>query len=202
MTECFGSLDAPLRRRLAQQFRDLRELTATTTVMVTHDLDEACLMADRLAVLHRGEVQQIGTPDELYQRPATVAVAELLGMHNILPVKSCQACDGYWRCDVGGFELLSPRDPGSTAPPAWLGFYGWETRLATVEPGGQDNKDVNVVRLRTLHCLRHGPTAVLRLVADRRPQTSIEVHWPVQSRDSIPTRDDLVAISNSSRENI
>jgi ABC-type Fe3+/spermidine/putrescine transport system ATPase subunit len=128
LDECFGSLDAPRRRRLARQFRDLREATRTTTVMVTHDLDEACLMADRLAVLHRGTLEQTGTPDELKQRPATVQVAELMGMHNIWPVQACQRSDASWRCDMGGFELLVMRRTESAVPPQTLGFFAWDVQ--------------------------------------------------------------------------
>lgn len=57
--------------------RDLREATRTTTIMVTYDLNEACLMADHLAVLHRSALQQTGTLDDLRTHPATVAVADL-----------------------------------------------------------------------------------------------------------------------------
>jgi ABC-type Fe3+/spermidine/putrescine transport system ATPase subunit len=194
LDECFGSLDAPLRRRLARQFRDLRELTRTTTVMVTHDLGEACLMADRLAVLHRGTLQQEGPPAALFQHPATVPVAELLGMHNILPVRCGRADGGFWRCDVGGLDLLTPRTPESTAPPAWIGFYGWDAKPAGIVGGGQRARGGNVVRLRVLDCLRQAPADVWRLCAIERPQTVIEIHWPADQRDALVPSDGSVEI--------
>lgn len=200
LDECFASLDPHLRRRLARQFRDLCSLTRTTAVAVTHDLTEACTMADRLAVLHHGSLRQVGTPDELYQRPATIEVARLLGMHNILPVHRCRADDGCWRCDVGGFELLVPRRWASPAPPQWIGFYGWDAAAAEAEAGPRHalnwntGEGSNVLRLRVLERRRHGPSAVLRLCPESRPQSAIEVHCPIDRFDGLPSPAALVAL--------
>ncbi len=175
LDECFGSLDGPLRRRLARQFRDLREATRTTTVMVTHDIDEACLMADRLAVLDRGTLQQIGTAEDLKARPATVQVAELMGMHNILPVQSCRRCGGYWHCDVGGFELSASCRPEETGSPQFLGFFAWDVHpQKTLAPG---SGHVNSLIGRVLDCLRQGPVATLRFSTDGPPNVSLEACW-------------------------
>jgi ABC-type Fe3+/spermidine/putrescine transport system ATPase subunit len=211
LDECFGSLDAPRRRRLARQFRDLREATRTTTVMVTHDLDEACLMADRLAVLHRGTLEQTGTPDELKQRPATVQVAELMGMHNIWPVQACQRSDASWRCDMGGFELLVMRRTESAVPPQTLGFFAWDVqpkmglapkmRLAP-EHGClvpvpfsaiPSAANVNLLRGRVADCVRQGPVVVLRLAMENAPQLFLEAYWH-DNRQPQPARGDWIEV--------
>lgn len=191
LDECFRALDAPLRRRLARQFRDLRETTRTTTVMVTHNLDEACLMADRLGVLHRGRLQQLGTPDELRRRPATVHVAELMGMHNIWPVQACQRSAGAWRCDMGGFELCVLRRSATAAPPQTVGFFAWDVQrqVGVGPPPGcpipgsfpalpdAANVHLNLLRGRVADCVRHGPIVMLRLAMEKAPRVLLEAWW-------------------------
>ena len=82
LDEPFGALDAITRAELQESFAALREggarKTVFTGVLVTHDLHEAFRLADRIAVLRRGDLEQIGTPDELLERPATPYVATLL----------------------------------------------------------------------------------------------------------------------------
>ena len=81
--EPFAALDTPRRRRLQQSLRALQREIAAVTVIVTHDPDEAALLADEVLVIERGRVLQAGPVDTVFQRPATLRVAELLGLHNI-----------------------------------------------------------------------------------------------------------------------
>ncbi len=175
LDECFGALDAPRRRRLARQFRDLRQMTGTTTVMVSHDAEDAFLMADRLAVLHQGSLQQIGEPGELLRQPATVEVAELLGMQNILPLRSCQPGDGHWRCDLGNFELLVPLTPNRFAAPSHVGFFSWDVSPAAAGNFGEQQS--NRLRLRVVDSERRGHEVRLRLRTDQPPSLVIEASW-------------------------
>jgi sulfate transport system ATP-binding protein len=71
LDEPFGALDARVRRQLRQWLRQLHEEVKVTTLLVTHDGEEACEVADRVAVMHEGRIAQIGTPDELALEPAT-----------------------------------------------------------------------------------------------------------------------------------
>lgn len=193
LDECFGSLDAPLRRRLARQFRDLREITGTTTVMVTHDTEEACLMADRLAVMHRGTVQQIGTPAELRAQPATIQVAEFLGMHNILPVRQCERRNSCWRCDVGGIELSVPVRDEASPPPNWLGFFAWDVLPFKTELSGANRVGGNRLRLTVVDCVPHGSVALLRLSTEQRGRAILEAQWH-DRRDPLPARNEVVEV--------
>jgi osmoprotectant transport system ATP-binding protein len=79
MDEPFGALDPPTREVLGRECRRLHDDLGLTTVMVTHDMTEALVLADRIAVLHRGELLQAGTPRELIDLPAHDRVAELVG---------------------------------------------------------------------------------------------------------------------------
>ncbi|WP_027797680.1 ABC transporter ATP-binding protein/permease [Paraburkholderia acidipaludis] len=81
--EPFAALDTPRRRRLQQSLRELQREIDAVTVIVTHDPDEAALLADEVLVIEQGRVLQAGPIDEVFARPATLRVAELLGLHNV-----------------------------------------------------------------------------------------------------------------------
>jgi ABC-type sulfate/molybdate transport systems ATPase subunit len=143
--------------------------------MVTHDAEDAFLMADRLAVLHGGTLQQIGPPGELHRRPATVQVAELLGMQNILRVYSCQPCGGHWRCDLGGFELLVPAGTDCASAPGYVGFFSWDVLPAASEDSPEQG--INWLRLRVVDGGRRGHEVRLRLAAGNSLPLLIEASW-------------------------
>ena len=77
LDEPFGALDAKVRRELRRWLRDIHDRTGHTTVFVTHDQEEALELADRIVVLNRGAVEQVGTPDEIYDRPKTAVRCRL-----------------------------------------------------------------------------------------------------------------------------
>jgi sulfate transport system ATP-binding protein len=79
LDEPFGALDAKVRRELRRWLRDLHERTGLTTIFVTHDQEEALELADRVAVLKDGKLEQIGTPEEVYHDPASSFVFDFLG---------------------------------------------------------------------------------------------------------------------------
>lgn len=79
LDEPFGALDAQVRTELRQWLRELHEKISVTTVLVTHDQDEAMDVADRLAIINDGRLEQVGTPTEIYDRPATPFVMRFLG---------------------------------------------------------------------------------------------------------------------------
>ncbi len=84
LDEPLGSLDKKLREEMQVELRELQQQVGMTTVFVTHDQEEALTMSDRIAVMDRGEVQQIGAPREVYERPANTFVADFLGVSNLL----------------------------------------------------------------------------------------------------------------------
>jgi len=86
MDEPFSSLDAPLRREFRTEFRELREREGFPCIFVTHDREEAAIMADRIAVMRDGRIIETGTPQELFFAPRTAFVAEFLGLGTVLPV--------------------------------------------------------------------------------------------------------------------
>ena len=84
LDEPLSNLDAALRQEVAREIRILQRDGNLTAIMVTHDQDEAMAMADRLVVMKNGGVQQIGTQEDLYERPATPFVAHFIGRSNML----------------------------------------------------------------------------------------------------------------------
>jgi putative spermidine/putrescine transport system ATP-binding protein len=87
LDEPMSSLDARLRASVRLEIRRLQRQLGITTILVTHDQDEALTMSDRIAVMQGGALEQVATPDELYRRPATRFVAEFIGRMNLLPAR-------------------------------------------------------------------------------------------------------------------
>ncbi len=87
LDEPFGALDAKVRKDLRRWLRDIHERTGHTTVFVTHDQDEALELADRVAILSKGVLEQVGTPDDIYENPASPFVLSFLGDTVALPVE-------------------------------------------------------------------------------------------------------------------
>ncbi len=83
LDEPLSALDAKLRESLRTQIRDIQQASGTTAVFVTHDQDEALSMADQVAVMNEGQVIQVGTPEQIYENPATVFVATFIGKANL-----------------------------------------------------------------------------------------------------------------------
>jgi iron(III) transport system ATP-binding protein len=103
LDEPLSALDAKERERLRGEIRQLQQRLKVTTIMVTHDQEEALSMADRVVVMNQGVIDQIGTPLEVYERPTTPFVADFLGKVNVLRATAL----GGGRYRVGSVELTT-----------------------------------------------------------------------------------------------
>jgi ABC-type Fe3+/spermidine/putrescine transport system ATPase subunit len=83
--EPLSNLDAQLRTQMRVEIRQLQQALGLTTIYVTHDQEEALAISDRIAIVRSGKIEQVGSPEEIYQRPQTAFVAEFLGGTNLLP---------------------------------------------------------------------------------------------------------------------
>jgi iron(III) transport system ATP-binding protein len=101
LDEPLSALDAKVRERLRGELRGLQRKLGVTTIMVTHDQEEALSLADRVVVMNHGVVEQVGTPLEVYERAATPFVADFLGRINVLEAMSL----GGGRYRIGEAEL-------------------------------------------------------------------------------------------------
>ncbi|MBB5870264.1 spermidine/putrescine transport system ATP-binding protein [Allocatelliglobosispora scoriae] len=122
LDEPLGALDLKLRRQMQIELKRIQTEVGITFVHVTHDQEEAMTMADTVAVMNAGKIEQLGSPTEIYEFPATVFVANFLGQSNLLT----SACSGTSGDDVlveaYGSRFAVPRDRSRvTAGPAFLG---------------------------------------------------------------------------------
>jgi iron(III) transport system ATP-binding protein len=104
LDEPLSNLDAHLREEMRFEIRRVHEALGITTVYVTHDQAEAMVTSDRIAVMNAGRVEQVGTPAEVYERPATAFVAGFIGRTNLL--RGRVAGDGRVACE-GGLDLVT-----------------------------------------------------------------------------------------------
>jgi ABC-type sugar transport system ATPase subunit len=137
MDEPFSALDAPLRRRLQTEFRDLQRRLGLTVVQVTHEPEEAFLMADRMAIVMDGRIEQTGRPAELYNRPANLKVARFLMLKNLFPARvGARTSEGYQQLTLDGTHLtLEIVDPRSWAPGAEVVVGIRPEEVILVRPG-------------------------------------------------------------------
>ena len=117
LDEPLGALDLKLRKEMQLELKDLQQRTGTTFVYVTHDQEEAMTMSDRIAVMNGGVVEQLATPRELYQRPASAFVAGFIGTSNLIELRVDRRDDGLLAMDVGeGQRILAVQpDAGRAA---------------------------------------------------------------------------------------
>ena len=112
LDEPLGALDLKLRRQMQLELKMIQSELGVTFVHVTHDQEEAMTMADTIAVMNRGQVEQLGPPSELYERPSTDFVASFLGVSNLLPGVASGA--DTIRLDGGTEVRVLPRRPAGT----------------------------------------------------------------------------------------
>ena len=154
LDEPFGALDAKVRHELRAELRRIHDATGITTLLVTHDQEEAMVLADRVAVMNAGRIEQVGTPEALDSAPASPFVFAFLGEVNRLP---CEASAGEVR--FAGFQardisaaprtgpgiglfrpsdtLLSPHPDGLPVRIAAIAAHGSLRRFECDAPGGE-----------------------------------------------------------------
>jgi spermidine/putrescine transport system ATP-binding protein len=121
LDEPLGALDLKLRKELALELKHLQLRTGTTFVYVTHDQEEALTMSDRIAVMNLGVVEQIASPRELYEHPATPFVAGFIGVSNLISM----------RCDrvEGSNAVMELGDGERIMAPAQVGLRSFEITI-------------------------------------------------------------------------
>jgi sulfate transport system ATP-binding protein len=153
LDEPFGALDARVRKELRTWVRKLHKEINVTSVFVTHDQEEALELADRVAIMNVGLIEQVASPTEAYDRPATSFVSEFLGFANKI---DCQVRNGVAR--VGGFDV----------PVVELAGYNGEAvafvrphQIGLARPNGHD-----IARATVDSIIALGPTARVDLTFD------------------------------------
>jgi len=140
LDEPFSALDESFRVPLRRSFRQLQRELGQSCVLVTHDRDEAYELADRVAVMFDGRIEQCSSPQELWHSPATRRVAEFLGAFNQLPANGAPAPwqreDGYWLSPVQSLQTCNGETP----------FDAWRMQARVVSAYlGRSNATIDLV---------------------------------------------------------
>lgn len=110
LDEPFSNLDADMRAQMRQEVQKILKEAETTTILVTHDQDEAFVLANRVALLNRGRLEQTGTPEEIYHHPASLFVASFVGEADLL---EGAIAEGAVTTEVGRFAYEGPLPSGA-----------------------------------------------------------------------------------------
>jgi sulfate transport system ATP-binding protein len=173
LDEPFGALDAKVRKELRRWLRRLHEEVHVTSVFVTHDQEEALEVSDRVVIMNEGRIEQSGTPEEVYDRPATPFVYGFLGDVNLFHGRIHQG-----RVDIGVSELDAPEwaDARDQAGVAYVRTYEVE-----LDPSPSSSSSLQAV---VRHIRAFGPVVRLELDLAEGGRT-IEAHVPRARFDSM-----------------
>ena len=169
LDEPLGALDLKLRHVMQFELKRIQREVGITFVYVTHDQEEALTMSDRIAVMNAGKVEQIGTPTEIYDRPASVFVAGFIGQANLWHGRQTgRANRDYVEVDVLGSTLRAR--PGETTietgGKATVMVRPERVRVSMQRPQGADAGEVCAVRATVTDLTFQGPVLRLSLTAD------------------------------------
>ena len=145
LDEPLGALDLKLREQMQVELKAIQRRVGITFIYVTHDQGEALSMSDRLAVFNHGRIEQIGTPHDIYEHPASGFVAGFVGVSNLLDGEIARAITGLQQAFSIRPEKIRIAGPGETAPDggcaaegriASVLYLGANTRYAVALDGG------------------------------------------------------------------
>jgi spermidine/putrescine ABC transporter ATP-binding subunit len=178
LDEPLGSLDKKLREQMQVELRQLQQEIGITTVFVTHDQEEALTLSDRVAIMNGGKIEQMDTPRELYERPATDFVANFLGVSNAFDGRVTGRDGAEALVAIGPFQVRVPWEDGiESGAPIRLAIRPEKIRL-----GRRGEKDGLPARVR--HVVYLGGTTHYYL--DGPEGQSIVVHVQNVSSDTAP----------------
>ncbi len=143
LDEPLGALDAKLRRSLQIELKSIQEAVGITFVYVTHDQEEALTMSDRMAVMADGLVQQLGTPRDVYEEPATTFVADFLGVSNLMSAHA----EGGGRVRLGEAALSAGRGDVEARGEVRLTIRPERVRVEAAETDGENRLPGTVSRV-------------------------------------------------------
>ena len=137
LDEPLSALDAKLRTQMRIELKQLQKKLGISFIFVTHDQEEALTMSDRVAVINAGRVEQIGTVNEIYYKPATRFVATFIGESNIVDAEVVGTEPGFLHCRLeGGLELRVRSETTPPHPKILLSLRPEKIRLHRENPGG------------------------------------------------------------------
>ncbi len=145
LDEPLGALDLKLRRQMQIELKRIQTEVGLTFVHVTHDQEEAMTMADTIAVMNNGRVEQLGPPTELYENPRTAFVANFLGQSNLLPATIEDNSGDTLIVRVADRRLAVPRSRVAGEPTTSALLVGVRPEKILIHPAGEPGEDGNTL---------------------------------------------------------
>jgi len=143
LDEPLGALDLKLRRQMQIELKRIQTEVGITFVHVTHDQEEAMTMADTIAVMHDGVIEQMGPPNELYDQPATTFVSNFLGQSNLVRADVVDSGDNEIIVDANGAKLVAPTSRARrTTGTVWVGVRPEKVFLARAGAERRDGRNI------------------------------------------------------------
>jgi len=143
LDEPLGALDLKLRRQMQQELKSIQSDVGLTFLHVTHDQEEAMTMADTVAVMNKGRIEQMGAPEELYELPKTVFVANFLGQSNLFAAEVIDSESGFIGVSVNGAKLIVPTSRAArTVGEITIGVRPEKLKLHRNQPEASSNVNV------------------------------------------------------------
>jgi spermidine/putrescine transport system ATP-binding protein len=158
LDEPLGALDLKLRREMQVELKRIQRDVGITFLYVTHDQEEAMSMSDRIAVMHEGRIVQIGTPTDVYERPASAFIAGFLGMSNVIQGTVAERSGGRCRLitEAGESIVFPCSEDLARGETAVVTFRPEKLRMARSEPASY--ADINCLNGRITDLSYGGPT--------------------------------------------
>ena len=165
LDEPLGALDKNLRQQMQVELRQIQREVNITTILVTHDQEEALTLSDRIAILRQGEVVQTGKPDEVYERPRTAFAAEFLGATNFLTGRVAGRRGDAWIVVLGdGQQILTLDSLPAEGAPVTLTVRPEKFSLHAHAPAAPSNDEaVNSIAGRILQPIYMGASITYRV---------------------------------------
>ncbi len=177
LDEPLAALDKKLREEMRAELREIQRAVRITTIFVTHDQEEALGLSDRVAVMDRGRIEQLGSPRAIYERPAARFVADFIGASNLLPVRVVAVRAGEAEVELEGTGRFLVQQPGrgALAPGARAELLIRPERIRLLPPA-DDGPNTFPARIVSLTYLGSRTDARLDLQGGRRLLVSLNEH--------------------------
>ncbi len=177
LDEPLAALDAALRISLRSELKSMLRQLGVTSLYVTHDQAEALALADRLAVMHAGALEQQGSPQQVYRQPQTPFVARFVGRANLWPVRITEVSNGQAVVHAGGEMFTAPAGQMREGDKAYLFF-----RPEDVQPGSGIPFQVKQAEYQgdrwEVQARRGALEVLVYLPADAPPESELELAFP------------------------
>ncbi len=184
LDEPFGALDAKVRQELRRWMRRLHDEMHITSVFVTHDQEEAMDVADRVVVMNKGRIEQVGSPDAVYQEPANSFVYDFLDSYNVFDA---------WQDSAGALSLVAPASVtvADDAKKVKVFARPYEIQLSKTEAVGEQSSPQGFLSARVLRSVPTGSTVKMELDRGDGAPLHVQVSRTVVDKLAIRKGDDV-----------